>query len=95
MFVSKNLKISDLIGQNNPCSKSDNSKSNEILKFKDGILVEAFEKGRIFIFDCINETNPKKNNEEEKYFDLDENKEKLRIPIYKNFRMIFICSEIK
>jgi len=57
-LCTKNLKLSDLLGQNRPCSKSDDSKSNEILKFKDGFLVEAIEKGRIVVLDCINETNP-------------------------------------
>ena len=82
MLMTKNLQCSDLIGQTKPGPKSDNSKSNEMLKFKPFLLVEAIEKGRIVVLDCINEANAtvgerlnglldKKNNEEEEYFDLD------------------------
>ena len=98
-LCTKNLQFSDLIGKNKLCLKSDISKSNEFLKFKDGFLVKAIEEGRIVILDCINETNPKiierlnflldkKNNVEEEYFDLPENTEKIRIHIHKNFRLI-------
>ena len=102
-LCTKNLQCSDLIGQTKPCPKNDKSENNEILKFKDGILVEAIEKGRTVVLDCINEANAtvgerlnglldKKNNDEEEYFDLPENTEKLKIPIHKNFRMICTCN---
>jgi len=102
-LCTKNLKLSDLIGQTKPCPKDDNSNNNQILKFKAGFLVEAIEKGGIVVLDYINETNPKiierlnslldkKNNEEEEYFDLPEDVEKLKIPTHKNFRMICTCN---
>ena len=102
-LCTKNLQCSDLIGQTKPCPKNDKSDNNEILKFIPGLLVDALEKGRTVVLDYINEANAtvcerlnglldKKNNEEEEYFDLPENTEKLRIPIHKNFRMICTCN---
>ena len=102
-LCTKNLQCSDLIGQTKPCPKNDKSENNEILKFIPGILVEALEKGRTVVLDCINEANStvgerlnglldKKNNDEEKYFDLPENAEKSRIQIHKNFRIICTCN---
>ena len=102
-LCTKNLQCSDLIGLTKPCPKNDKSDNNEILKFKPGLLVDALEKGKTVVLDCINEANAtvgerlnslldKKNNAEEEYFDLPENTEKLRIPINKNFRMICTCN---
>ena len=82
-LCTKNLQCSDLIGQTKPCPKNDKSKSNEILKFIPGFLVEAIKQGKTVVLDCINETNAtvverlnslldKKNNESEQFFDLPE-----------------------
>ena len=102
-LCTKNLQCSDLIGQTKPCPKSDNVKSNEILKFIPGFLAEAIEKEKTVVLYCINEANAtvgerlnglldKKNNKDEQYFDFPENTEKLRIPIHPNFRMICTCT---
>jgi len=102
-LCTKNLQCSDLIGQTKPCSKNDNSQSNEILKFIPGFLVNAIEQGKTVVLDCINEANAtvgerlnglldKKNNADEEYFDLPEDSERQRIPIHKNFRMICTCN---
>jgi midasin (ATPase involved in ribosome maturation) len=56
-LCTKNLQCSDLIGQTKPCPKSDKSKSNEILKFMPGFLVDAIENGKTVVLDCINEAN--------------------------------------
>ena len=102
-FCTRNLQCSDLIGQTKPCPKSDKGDNNEILKFIPGFLVEAIEKGKTVVLDCINEANAtvgerlnglldKKNNEEEEFFDLPEDTEHLKIKIHKNFRMICTCN---
>jgi hypothetical protein len=77
--------------------------SNEILKFKPGFLVKAIEEGKTVVLDCINEANStvcerlnglldKKNNEDEKYFDLPENSDNPKIPIDEKFRIICTCN---
>ncbi len=102
-LCTKNLQCSDLIGQTKPCPNNDKSKKNEILKFIPGFLVEAIKQGKTVVLDCINEANAtvcerlnglldKKNNENEEYFDLPENTEKLKISINKNFRIICTCN---
>ena len=102
-LCTKNLQCSDLIGQTKPCPKNDKGENNEILKFIPGFLVDAIEKGKTVVLDCINEANAtvgerlnglldKKNNADEEYFDLPENTERLKIPIHKDFRMICTCN---
>ena len=102
-LCTKNLQCSDLIGQTIPCPKNDKRENNEILKFIPGFLVDAIEKGKTVVLDCINEANAtvcerlnglldKKNNMSEEYFELPENAQKMRIPIHKNFRMICTCN---
>jgi len=56
-LCTKNLQCSDLIGQTKPFSKSDKSKSNEILTFTPGFLINTIKKGIKVVLDCINEAN--------------------------------------
>ena len=102
-LCTKNLQYSDLIGQTKPFSKSDKSKSNEILTFTPGFLVNTIKKGIKVVLDCINEANStvgerlkglldKKNNDDEKVFDLPENSGGKNISIHENFRMICTCN---
>ena len=48
-LYTKNLQCSDLIGQTKPCPKNDKSNNKKIFKFKQGLLVEALEKGRMVV----------------------------------------------
>ena len=52
-LCTPNLKSSDLFGE----ISTKDSKKNNFLEFKPGFLSEAIEKGKIVIFDCINEVN--------------------------------------
>jgi len=94
-YCTKNLECTELIGSQKLISEN----GKDELRFEPGFLYNSIDEGSCIVLDNINEAPSrvierlnglldKKNNEEEKYFEVQENTKNPKLKIHRNFRII-------
>ena len=101
---TEDLKCSDLIGNQKPFLNSSNDNSQQLMKWEDGFLTLAINKGKCCILDNIEEApatiterlngllDKKLDNEKELFFEIPECPQKIEVAINKHFRLLCICN---